>query len=160
MQQQSSAFCHPVLSRPSVPMGPCPSWPGRWAGVERLAGLLPCFTWTVSVTLGSVLTMELGAHYTVRLIESTDSRDRNCLVRLPSGKMKYFGWVSGHFTYSKEEESSFGHSRYQTLGENLVPRTYELSLMFLLLFPQSPSPALLSRTSMLPEDLIGTAQWQ
>ena len=95
--------------------------------MERLPGLLPCFTWTVLVTLGSVLTMELGAHYPVTLVESIDSRDRNCLVWLPSGKMKYFGWVSGHFTYSKEEESSFGHSRYQTFGENLVPRTYELS---------------------------------
>lgn len=67
------------------------------------------------------------AHDTVRLVESMDSRDRSCLVSLPSGKMKCFGWVSGHFTYSKEEESSFGHSSYQTLGENLVPRTYELS---------------------------------
>lgn len=60
--------------------------------MERLAGLLPCFTWTVSVTLGKRPNHGLGAHDTVRLVESMDSRDRNCLVSLPSGKMKYF-WV-------------------------------------------------------------------
>lgn len=63
--------------------------------MEHLTGFPLCFPWTGSVTLGSVLTTELGAHYPATPLESIDSRDRNCLVWLPSGKMNTLGGYQG-----------------------------------------------------------------